>query len=150
MQCDSCEIKNLIYQYADHLDRGDLRSVAAMFRDGKILARGGAGQPTEIVGEEAVYGMYETFTRLYADNGTPHTKHMTSNVMVNVEADGKTATSQAYAMVFQSLDDFPLQPIIGVRYYDSFEKTGQGWRFSTREIDSELFGDLSKHLLQTI
>lgn len=150
MQCDSCDIKSVIYQYADFLDRGDLRGVAAMFSHGKIVARDAQGKEVDIVGEEAVYELYQTFTRLYEDKGTPHTKHMTSNVMVAIDPGGDRATAQAYAVVFQSLEDFPLQPIIGVRYYDKFEKVEQGWRFIERKIDSDLFGDLSKHLLQPI
>jgi len=150
MQCDICAIKNVIYQYADYLDRGDLRSVAAMFSHGKILAPNADGTDTQIVGEEAVYAMYSSFTRLYEDNGTPHTKHMTSNVMVDIEPGGAAASAQAYAVVFQSVQGFPLQPIIGVRYYDRFEKVQQGWRFTQRKIESDLFGDLSKHLLQPL
>ena len=150
MQCDICAIKNVIYQYADHLDRGDLRGVAAMFKHGRIIAGDANGDEAQVVGEEAVYAMYQSFTRLYSDNGTPHTRHMTSNVMVDVDPGGETASAQAYAVVFQALEDFPLQPIIGVRYYDKFEKSGQGWRFTERRIDSDLLGDLSKHLLQAI
>ena len=150
MSCDSCEIKNIIYRYADLIDRGDLRAVAAMFSRGKIIAVDGQGQQTEIVGEDAIYGMYSSFTRLYQDNGSPHTKHMTTNVMVDVDEAGDTASSQAYAVVFQAVDDFPLQPIIGVRYYDKFARSEDGWHFTERRIESHLFGDLSRHLLQEV
>lgn len=61
-----------------------------------------------------------------------------------------SASSQAYAVVFQAVDDFPLQPIIGVRYYDKFAKSDDGWLFTERRMDSHLFGDLSRHLLQEI
>ena len=150
MPCDSCEIKNVIYRYADLIDRGNLRAVAAMFSQGKIVAVDGDGQRSEIVGEEAVYGMYTSFTRLYQDNGSPHTKHMTTNVIVDIDKTGNTASSQAYTVVFQAVDDFPLQPIIGVRYYDKFAKSEDGWHFTERQMDSHLFGDLSRHLLQDI
>ena len=150
MSCDSCEIKNIIYRYADLIDRGDLRAVAAMFSRGKIIAVDGQGQQNEIVGEDAIYGMYSSFTRLYQDDGSPHTKHMTSNVMVDVDEAGDTASSQAYAVVFQAVDDFPLQPIIGVRYYDKFARSEDGWHFTERRIESHLFGDLSRHLLQEV
>ena len=61
-----------------------------------------------------------------------------------------SASSQAYAVVFQAVDGFPLQPIIGVRYYDKFAKSDDGWHFTERRMDSHLFGDLSRHLLQEI
>ena len=148
MQCDSCDVKNLIYQYADYLDRGDLRSVAALFDGGRLVAVMEGGAESEIVGEQAVHDMYRSFTRLYEDNGTPHTLHMTTNVIVELEEGGLSASSRSYAVVFQAVDDFPLQPIIGVRYYDSFSKASGSWAFSERKIESHLMGDLSQHLLQ--
>ncbi|MEJ2533821.1 MAG: nuclear transport factor 2 family protein [Halioglobus sp.] len=150
MQCDCCAIKKLIYQYADHIDRGDLRAVAAMFSHGRIVATDNEGRENQFVGEDAVYDLMSAFTRLYPDNGTPHTKHMTTNVMVELDDDGQTAGSQAYCIVFQALPDFPLQPVIGVRYQDRFEKTETGWRFSRRRMETDLIGDLSRHLLQAI
>ena len=150
MQCDMCAIKNVIYQYADFLDRGDLQGVASMFSHGKIITSDATGQEHRVAGVDAVYAMYRSFTRLYEDNGTPHTKHMTSNVIVQVDTTGVTASAQAYAVVFQAVDDFPLQPIIGVRYNDTFEKAGQVWRFSERNIQPHLYGDLGRHLLQPI
>jgi hypothetical protein len=150
MGCDSCEIRNLIYQYADYIDRGDLHSVAEMFREGRIVAAAGDGGESEIKGEEAIYGMYSAFTRIYADDGTPHTMHMTTNVIVDVDADGQGASARSYAVVMQAVDDFPLQPIIGVRYYDRFAKSGEQWRFSQRKIETLLAGDLSRHLLQSM
>lgn len=148
MSCESCDIKNLIYRYADYLDRGELDHVASLFHAGKIIARAGNDEDVEIVGAEAVEAMYRSFTRLYEDNGTPHTKHVTTNVIVDVEEGGMCASARSYAVVFQSLEDFPLQPIIGVRYFDRFERVDGSWRFTERRIDSDQFGDLSRHLLQ--
>lgn len=150
MSCGSCAIKNVIYRYADLIDRGDFRGVAAMFSRGKIVSVDGQGQKNDILGEEAIYGMYSSFTRLYQDDSSPHTLHMTSNVVVDIDETGKVASSQSYAVVFQVVDDFPLQAIIGVRYYDKFAKTDEGWHFTEREIDARLVGDLSRHLLRQI
>ena len=150
MSCDVCAIKNVIYRYADLIDRGDLTAVAAMFSHGRILARAGDGSDNEVVGAEAVEAMYRGFARLYEDDGTPHTMHMTTNVIVDLDEDGLGAGARSYAMVFQGLDDFPLQPVIGVRYHDRVEKVEGQWRFSERRIESHLFGDLSRHLLQSL
>ena len=45
---------------------------------------------------------------------------------------------------------FLLPSTIGVRYYDHFEKPGQGWRFIERKIETRLAGDLSRHLLRPV
>ncbi len=148
MACDSCVIKNLIYQYAHHIDNGDLDSVAAMFAQGKVVAVDEEGMGTDIVGSAAILALYRSFTRIYDDTGTPHTMHMTSNVVVDVAPGALTASAGSYAMVFQALPDFPLQPIIGVHYYDQFARVDGNWHFSERRIDTRLAGNLSRHLLK--
>jgi hypothetical protein len=82
--------------------------------------------------------------RRYPD-GTPRTKHVTTNVMV--EVDGDTATARSYYTVMQQTEVLPLQPIICGRYHDTFTNQGGHWRFADRLIFSDLIGDLSQHLL---
>ena len=134
------EIENLIYSYAERIDAGDLAGVAELFRNGRIQA--GPGMVFE--GVEQVRSMYDSATRLY-DDGTPRTRHVTTNVAV--EVDDAAATSRAYYTVFQQTDLLPLQPIIAGRYHDSFHRVDGQWCFNTREIFVDLTGDLSHHLL---
>lgn len=148
MTCACCAIKNLIYQYAHHIDNGDLESVAAMFDDGCIVAVDAGGRETRIAGAPAVLALYRGFTRIYADNHTPHTLHLTSNVVVEVEEGGDVAGARSCAVVFQALTDFPLQPIIGVTYCDRFARTDGRWHFTRRRIETRLPGDLGRHLLR--
>ena len=148
MQCDICLIRNLVYRYADLVDRGDFTAVAELLADATILTGAPGSDSPEVVGVEAVEAMYRSFARLYEDDGTPHTLHVTTNVLVEICEDSGSASARSYAMVFQAVDDFPLQPIIGVRYYDRFQKSGVEWRFAERRIESRLAGDLSRHLLQ--
>ena len=148
MSCDSCDIKNLIYNYAHHIDSGELEAVADMFAQGSILAGASADDVQRIEGAEAIHRMYSAFTRLYEDDGSPHTLHLTSNVVVEVEAGADSARAKCYAVVFQAVDGLALQPIIGVRYYDRFRKVNAAWQFYERRIETRLAGDLSHHLLQ--
>ena len=148
MQCDICLIKNLVYRYADLVDRGEFTAVAALLAEATILTGAPGSDGPEVAGVEAVEAMYCSFARLYEDDGTPHTLHVTTNVLVEIGADAGSASACSYAMVFQAVDDFPLQPIIGVRYYDRFQKSEGEWRFAERRIESRLAGDLSHHLLQ--
>ena len=134
------EVENLIYAYAERIDLGDLAGVAELFRHGRIEAQPGV----VFEGFDPVRGLYEMSTRLY-DDGTPRTKHVTTNLMV--EVDGDTATSRCYYTVFQQTDELPLQPIIAGRYHDRFERVDGVWRFADRLIFSDLIGDLSRHLL---
>jgi hypothetical protein len=88
--------------------------------------------------------MYQNATRLYED-GTPKTKHITTNLAITI--DGSTAQAHSYFTVMQALPDFPLQAIICGRYEDTLEQVGGVWRFSSRRMLPELLGDLSHHLL---
>ncbi len=136
------EIENLLYAYAERIDAGDLAGVAELFRNGRIQAVPGM----VFEGVDAVRGLYESATRLYED-GTPRTRHVTTNVAVLVADDGHTATSRAYYTVFQQTDALVLQPIIAGHYHDSFHQVDGSWCFDTREMFVDLTGDLSQHLL---
>ena len=137
------EIENLLYAYAERIDAGDLAGVAELFRHGRIQAQPGV----VFDGEEQVRSMYDMSTRLYDDNGTPHTRHVTTNVAVTVDEDAGTASSRAYYTVFQQTDEFPLQAIIAGHYHDTFHRVDGAWCFDTREMFVDLKGDLGHHLL---
>ena len=148
--CDSCEITKLLYQYADYLDSGELESVATMFGDAWIIGVTADGGESVVEGQDAVLAMYQNLTGIYADSGTPHTLYVTTNVIVDIDDSGSSASSKSYAGVFQAVDGLPLQPTIGVRYFDAFAKIDKQWRFSERKIVSTLTGDLNQHLLTPI
>ena len=140
---DNCRlIENLIYRYAERIDNGDLAGVAELFRHGRIQA--GPGMVFE--GVDEVRAMYDGATRLYAD-GTPRTKHVTTNVQVEVDEEAGSGSARSYYTVFQQTDELPLQPIIAGRYRDTFHLVDGEWRFDTREMFVDLTGDLSHHLL---
>jgi hypothetical protein len=136
------EIENLVYAYAERIDAGDLAGVGELFRDGRIEAQPGV----VFTGADEVRGLYEMATRLY-DDGTPRTKHMTTNVTVEVDDAAGTATARSYYTVFQQTDELPLHPIIAGRYHDTFHRVDGRWCFDTRRMFVDLKGDLSRHLL---
>ena len=72
------EIENLVYEYAERLDAGDLDGVAALFAHGRICGIEDGPPETVFTGVAGVRQMYEMATRLYED-GTPKTKHFTTN-----------------------------------------------------------------------
>ena len=80
------------------------------------------------------------------DDGTPRTKHVTTNLIIDVDDGAGTATAKSYFTVLQQVDDLTLQVIIAGRYHDRFERVGGEWQFSDRLIFSDLIGDLSHHL----
>jgi 3-phenylpropionate/cinnamic acid dioxygenase small subunit len=139
------EIENLVYSYAKRLDAGDLDGVAALFAHGRICGMEGGPPETVFAGTERVRGMYEMATRLYED-GTPKTKHLTSNVIIHVDDDAGTASGSAYYCVTQATPDLPLQIIVTGHYKDSFHRIDGTWWFDTRIMFIDQVGDTSHHL----
>lgn len=140
------EIENLLYTYAERIDAGDLEGVADLFAHGRIAASADAPPEQTFEGRDRVLRLYRGSTRIYED-GSPHTKHVTSNPIIEVDGAAVTASARSYFTVFQQVDDLPLQPIIAGRYRDTFRCIDGRWWFKTRIILVDLAGDLSRHLL---
>jgi 3-phenylpropionate/cinnamic acid dioxygenase small subunit len=143
------EIENLLYLYAERIDAGDLEGVAELFTHGRIRASPGATPAQTIEGRDEVLALYRASTRLYED-GTPRTKHVTTNAFIEVDPGGTRAAARSGFTVFQQVGDTPLQPIICGRYHDSFHRVDGRWCFDTRTMLIDLVGDLSRHLLYAL
>ena len=134
-------VLRLMNEYCFRIDAGDKEGFARLFEHGSFLLRGDPGGGD--TGTAAVLKMLENVI-LY--DGKTHTKHVMSNVEIEIDASGDRATAQSYITVFQSVPpNFPLQAIFIGHYYDSFEKVDSSWHFTRREISPDLLGDLSFH-----
>jgi 3-phenylpropionate/cinnamic acid dioxygenase small subunit len=135
-------IEELLFTYAERIDHGDFAGVGALFADGEIRS---ADNGPPIRGADAVRKLYAATVRIHAD-GTPRTKHVTTNVIIEVDEAAGTGTARSYFTVLQQLDDFPLQVIVAGRYSDAFVRVDGTWRFSVRRMYVDLQGDLRRHL----
>lgn len=145
-------ICNLLHRYAELIDDGDFEGVAQLFTKARIVTPTG-----HIDGYDGVLAMYMQSTRLYyaneslndqlgdRPNGRPCTQHVISNPII--EVDGIHATARSRFTVLQQTAELPLQVIITGRYHDRFECMYGEWHFREREMKTELYGDLSRHLL---
>ena len=105
---DEAAIANLVFRYAELIDGGDYDGIGALFADAVITAD---GSDVEWRGAEAITAMYVNGTRRYED-GTPRSKHVTSNLIIDVDDARARATCRSYYTVFQQTDEVPLQPIV--------------------------------------
>jgi SnoaL-like protein len=136
------QIQRLLYQYARCMDGGDFTGIARLFEHGEM---GGGG--ATLRGYAEVLAHLRQTVRVF-DDGTPRTRHVTTNTIIDVDAEAGTAHAWSYCTVFQKFSDSaPLQPIHGGRYHDEFRLADGEWRFSRREKFNELCGDLSHHLI---
>lgn len=138
------EVENLLYMYAERIDDGDYAGIAELFSRGRIVAEDGT---LLAAGAEEVKAMYDASTRIYPETGTPLSKHVVTNPIVEVDEDAGTAVCRSYYTVLQRTDALALQPIITGRYHDTFAKHPDGWFFAERKMIMDQLGDLSQHLL---
>lgn len=134
-------IGNLITTYAELVDDGDFAGLGALLADATFT---GGGAP--VGGQNGIEKMFQDTVIVY-DDGTPRTKHVTTNVRIDVDEVAGTAVSHSYVTVFQALPDLPMQPIVAGRYRDVFMRKQGMWHFSERRFTTDLVGDVSKHLL---
>jgi len=136
---DADAIRNLLGTYCELMDAADWPAVGALFAHAELAGPDGAVIAS---GAAAVQAMYERGTKLY--DGSPRTRHVTANSVIDV--DGDDATARSSYVVFQAVDLLALQPIITGRYRDQFVRDGATWRFARRQFFADHVGDLSHHL----
>jgi 3-phenylpropionate/cinnamic acid dioxygenase small subunit len=145
MSDSALEITNLIYSYAELLDAGDLDAVAELFAHGRIHGVEHGPPETVFTGTAAVRQMYATAIRIY-DDGTPKTRHHTSNVQLIVDDARGFVRSTSYYCVTQATPDLPLQVIVTGHYKDTFHRVDGAWWFDSRTMFVDQLGDVSRHL----
>jgi hypothetical protein len=131
------EITALIHRYPELVDGGDFDGVSELFGHATMRS-GDAAFPGSEVGD-----ILRRLVHTYED-GRPSTKHVVTNVVVDVAGDA--ATARSYVTVWQARPDFPLQAIASVRHHDQFERVDGRWRFRERRDITDLVGDMSHHL----
>lgn len=139
-------IENLLYTYAERIDAGDFDGVADLFRHGRIHGAEGGPPGTVFEGYDGVRALYARAARLH-DDGTPRTRHLTTNARIEVDERAGTATSASSYLVTQATPDLPLQVIVTGRYRDTFHCVDGTWSFDTRTMYVDQAGDLSHHLI---
>jgi hypothetical protein len=146
MPDDTTQVANLIARYAELIDSGDFDGVAGLLAHAGVGAGDGSALLT---GRKALAGLFTTTTRLYPD-GTPGTKHVTTNLILEMDEEAGTATARSYWTVLQAVAGLPLQPILAGRYHDRFERVDGAWRFAERRYLVDLVGDVSHHMLSNL
>ena len=137
----SCRaIENLIATYAEFVDDGDFAGVGTLLADATFTGAAGS-----VSGRDAIEKMLRDSLIVY-DDGTPRTKHVTTNIAIEIDEEAGTADSRSYFTVLQALPELALQPIVSGRYQDRFERRDGQWHFVERCVRTDLVGDVSRHL----
>jgi len=137
-------ITTLIYRYAECVDGADFDGISELFSRGNIRSLSAAKKDESMTGV-AVGRFYAATNRVHED-GTLRTRHLSSNVIIDVDEQSDSATARSCYVVFQATQKLPLQAIVGGRYEDRFARVGGIWGFAERVIYVDQIGNLSEHL----
>jgi len=139
------QITTLLYRYAECVDSGDFDGAATLFGHAELRVG-----PEATVDAAAIRRMWHTLVIVYPD-GTPRTKHVVTNPIVEVDEATGTATCRSYYTVLQQTDGFPLQAVVTGRYRDRFAREAGRWHFTYRDYTLiDQVGDLSHHLTRPL
>ena len=103
----------------------------------------------DVCGSEKDERSVEFFEAQFFDrngDGTLRTRHLSTNVRIEIDEAGDTATAKSYYVVFQATDALPFQAIVGGRYEDRFERANGSWRFADRLVIVDQIGNMAEHL----
>jgi 3-phenylpropionate/cinnamic acid dioxygenase small subunit len=143
-------IANILYRYAELVDAGRFEDLPAeLFGDARFVV---APPPAPTLDAEAMAALMVRTTFRYPDGdgggpGTPRTRHVITNPIIEVDEAAGTATCRSCYTVLQQVDDGPLQPVICGRYHDRFVRRDGVWRLAERDYTlMDMLGDVSRHL----
>ena len=76
----------------------------------------------------------------------PATKHVISNLSIDVEPNVGRAAAECCFTVLQAVEPGgPIQIVLSGRYVDRFERIAEVWRFADRLFVVDLTGDPTRH-----
>ena len=139
---DREEITALVYRYAELLDGGDIEGVVDLFAD--------ATWRSDATGEvrrerEDIKSVYD---RIVLYDGTPKTRHLMTNLIIDMADGADEATGKCCYTVLQGITaGSPIETILAGRYHDEYKRGPNGWHFADRLFIIDLVGDQSRHFV---
>lgn len=124
MSHSAIEIANLLYRYAERLDGGDLEGVAELFAHAHIKMRDGDA----LLGAPDLLRVLRERVKCYPC-GTPRTKHVVTNPIIEIDEVSNRATARSYYTVLQATDG--LAPLGAITTRSSASRTCGAFRFAT-------------------
>jgi 3-phenylpropionate/cinnamic acid dioxygenase small subunit len=135
-------IENLLYRYARCVDLALWDELGRLFTHARVQA---STSDHVSHGADEVAALWASTNKVHTD-GTLRTRHLVTNVIIDIDESAGTATAESYFMSFQATNRTPLQPIAGGRYSDRFRRIDGVWWFADRFIKVDQMGDVSDNL----
>lgn len=140
-ESDRAQITGLVLAYARLLDAGDFDGVAALFEHATWRS---AAHGTVLRGAGEVRTAYD---RIRLHDGSPRTKHLITNLSIDVAPGGESASAHCYFTVLQGIvPGEPIEITVAGQYFDELVKVEGAWRFADRLFVVDLEGDQRRTL----
>ncbi len=137
------DIERLMYRYARCVDLARWDELGELFAHGQVRA---STSDDVSRGAAEVAHLWSSLNKVHSD-GTLRTRYLLTNLMIDIDEEAGTASSEAYFMVFQATDRLPLQPIVGGRHFDRFTRIDGVWWFADMFVQVDQVGDVSDHVV---
>jgi 3-phenylpropionate/cinnamic acid dioxygenase small subunit len=139
------DIRDLMFRYCEMIDAGDVDGLVELFAHATL---GGFEGTREWSGRDEIRAMYGGAGRRERTAGTRRTKHITTNVLIEVDDAAGTASARSYWVLLTSESpNTPINISLAGSYHDRFERVDEGWRFAERRYLVDLQGSDSAQLL---
>ena len=124
---DRLEIQDLLYEYADIIDKQEFDRLRDIFSEDAHIdysAFGGAAGNRE----EVIKFLNEAMVDVFSD-----TQHLNANIQIRVEGDNATGRVMCFNPMGMNMPDNSTHVfMLGLWYVDKYVRTEQGWRIKER------------------
>lgn len=136
-------IQALCFRYTFALDDGDFAEVGRLLGRGVLRPAmpGVAAEPYR--GAAEIEGFYRDQVITY--RGSPRTRHLITNQLIEVEEPAGTARSRCYFTVLQRAPGHDYEIVVGGQYFDVFALSGEGWHFTEKTIQVDHLNRIERH-----
>ncbi len=127
---DRFEIQDLVYHYADLVDKKRLAELRdSVFTEDAHIDYTAMGGTVGNVDETIAFLEMSLTDALF-----PHTQHLNANVQVELDGDRAKGRVMCFNPMEMALPDGGTQVfLLGLWYIDEYRRTASGWRISRRE-----------------
>ena len=126
------DLRHLVDQYADAVDRRDAAAVRGLFTEHGVLRVQADGAPVE--SERTGDGLEGVIDALAGYERTLH-----HNGGCVFEGDGEEASGRVTCLAhhYERTASGPVDLVMMIRYHDRYAKRPEGWRFAERRVAVE-------------
>jgi ketosteroid isomerase-like protein len=130
---DRLAISDLLDDYAHGVDTKDWALVASVFTPDATLDYSAFAGPNGSV-DEVVAWIRDSVTNF------PMTQHHITNRRITIDGDTAQGTAELFAPMGMPADDRMKVLLTGGRYVDTFTRTSEGWKISSRRCENAWMG----------